>query len=212
MADTQVARTRRHESYACYPVVKMIRSPRSRFKRAVSAAIALSVLSATPEMELLAQTGPGELRARASDVLRSKSPEEKYLNHARAVEAIMRELAGAKDDKDEWGLAGLLHDIDIGTARYDLPRHGIVGAQILRDLGFSAPVVHAVSAHDDHSGLARASRLDHSLYCADQIYWLIAGAGVRFPSEEFNTSVPAAVWEQIQAMPSKRDILARVSR
>jgi len=76
-------------------------------------------------MELLAQTGPGELRARAWDVLRSKSPEEKYLNHARAVEAIMRELAGAKDDKDEWGLAGLLHDIDIGTTRVDLPRHGI---------------------------------------------------------------------------------------
>jgi putative nucleotidyltransferase with HDIG domain len=153
------------------------------------------------------------MRARAWDALRSRLQEEKYLTHSRAVEAIMRELAVAKsDDKEEWGLAGLLHDIDIGTTANDLNRHGIVGAQILRDLGFSAAVVHAVSAHDDRSGIARTSRLDHALYCADQIYWLIMATGLRLPSDEFNASVPEAIWGEIQGMPSKRAILVQVSK
>jgi hypothetical protein len=52
-------------------------------------------------MALPAQDGSEELRARARDALWSRSHEEKDLNHARAVEAIMRELAGVKnDDKD----------------------------------------------------------------------------------------------------------------
>jgi putative nucleotidyltransferase with HDIG domain len=153
------------------------------------------------------------MRARAWDALRSRLEGEKYLNHSRAVEAIMRELAVAKsDDKNEWGLAGLLHDIDIGTTANDLNRHGIAGAQILRDLGFSAAVVHAVKAHDDGPGIARTSRLDHALYCSDQVYWLIMATGVKFPSDEFNATVPETIWAEIQGIPSKRAILARVSK
>lgn len=183
------------------------------FKRAVFAAFALSVLAATPQMGQPTQAGSNEMRARAWDALRSRVQEEKYLNHSRAVEAIMRELAVAKsDDKDEWGLAGLLHDIDIGTTATDLSRHGIVGAQILRDLGFSAAVVHAVSAHDDRPGIARTSRLDHALYCADQIYWLILATGLKFPSGELNACDPEVVWEKIQALSSKRAVLDEVSK
>ena len=192
----------------------MTGSPRFTFQRAILAAFALSVWSATPQTgQPTTRVAPGEMRARAWDALRSRLQEEKYLNHSRAVEAIMRELARAKsDDQDEWGLAGLLHDIDIGTTANDLTRHGVVGEQILSDLGFSAAVVHAVSAHDDRSGIPRTSRLDHALYCADQIYWLIIATGLRFPSEEFNASVTEAVWREIQGIPFKRAILAEVSK
>jgi len=180
--------------------------------RAVFAALVLWVLPATPQVRQPAQAGPEEMRARAWDALRSRLEEEKYLNHSLAVEAIMRELAAAKsDDKDEWGLAGLLHDIDIGTTANDLTRHGVVGAQILQDLGFSAAVVHAVKAHDDGPGIARTSRLDHALHCADQVYWLILATGLRFPSGGFEATDPKAIWGAMQEMPSKRAILVRVS-
>ena len=86
----------------------------------------------------------------------------------------MREMAALSiDNVDHWGLAGLLHDIDIGETSSDLSRHGVVGAQILRSLGFHADVVHAVLAHDDRPGVARTSRLDHAVYCADQLYHLV---------------------------------------
>ena len=52
--------------------------------------------------------------ARAWDVLGSKLPEARYLRHSVAVELIMREMAVAGvDNADQWGLAGLLHDIAI---------------------------------------------------------------------------------------------------
>jgi putative nucleotidyltransferase with HDIG domain len=181
-------------------------------RRAVFVALALWALPATPQAGQRAQAGPEEIRARAWDALRSRLEEEKYLNHSLAVEAIMRELAATKsDDRDEWGLAGLLHDIDIGTTANDRARHGVAGANILRDLGFSAAVVHAVKAHDDGSGIARTSRLDHALHCADQVYWLILATGLRFPSDELDATVPEAIWGEMQGTPSKRAILVRVS-
>ena len=174
--------------------------------------VALCVLLATPWAGRAAAAAPEETRARAWDALRSRVRDEKYLNHSRAVEAIMRELAVAKSDgADEWGLAGLLHDIDIGTTASDLSRHGVVGAQVLRELGFSEAVAHAVNAHDDRPGVARTSRLDHALYCADQVYWLSTAAGLSFPSDTRNAAAPDAMWEQVQGMPSKKAILGEVS-
>jgi len=153
------------------------------------------------------------LRARAWDAVQSRVKEEKYLSHSRAVEAIMRAMAVTKNDNpDEWGLAGLLHDIDISTTAGDMSRHGVEGAQILRGLGFSSTLSHAVNAHDDRAGVARTSRLDHGLYCADQVYWLILAAGTDVRSDKLDTAVPEMVWKQLQGMPSKRDILDKVSR
>lgn len=190
----------------------MMRFPRRIFRRVVLPAVVLPLIIAAPPKDTAAPAASSETRARAWDALRSKVQESKYLDHTLAVEAIMRELAVAEgDDRDEWDVAGLLHDIDIGTTAVDLSRHGLVGAQILRDLGFSSAIVHAVSAHDDRAGVARTSRLDHAVYCADQLYWLVAAAGSRFQSEKLNTADPEALWEQVQATPSKRAILGQVS-
>ncbi len=181
------------------------------FRQAAGAACAALLLAAAAA----GQPGPTEnenLHARAWDALRSRLLDEKYLDHSLAVEAILRELAGAAGgDREEWGLAGLLHDIDIGTTANDLTRHGVAGAQILRDLGFSPVVIHAVLAHDDRPGVPRTSRLDHSLYAGDQIYWLILSTGLKFHSEELNSSQPEAVWEEIQRLTAKRAILAEVT-
>ncbi|GEM_PF-631104 len=155
-----------------------------------------------------AATSAGEMRTRAWNALQSNLKEEKYLSHSRAVEAIMRVFAAANGaDPDEWGLAGLLHDIDIGSTANDLSRHGVAGAQLVRELGFSAPVAHAVNAHDDRAGVPRTSKLDHATYCADQVYWLIMASGLKFPSEEFSAARPEDIWEKVRMLPSKRPVL-----
>jgi putative nucleotidyltransferase with HDIG domain len=156
---------------------------------------------------------PQAERARAWAALRARLPEAKYQRHSAAVEAIMRELAApATDNVEQWGLAGLLHDIDIGETSADLARHGIVGAQILREMHLPEAVVHAVNAHDDRAGVARTSRLDHAVYCADQVYWLVSATGLGIPSEKLNTAQPEAVWEQAQTVPAKKPVLGQVSK
>lgn len=159
-----------------------------------------------------AQPGGAELRARAWDALRSKVQDKKYLNHSLAVEAIMGELAAAAgEDKDEWGVAGLLHDIDIASTKDDLSKHGLVGGRILSELGFSRSIVHAVRAHDDRAGVVRSSRLDHAVYCADQLYWLLAAADTGFGSEKLHVAEPDGLWSQIQSISAKREVAAKVA-
>ena len=165
-----------------------------------------------PSERELDEAAAAALRARAWGALRSRVQDEKYLNHLRAIEAIMKEMAARTgDDREEWGLAGLLHDIDIGTTAGDLSRHGIEGAQILRDLNFGGAVVHAVNAHDDRAGVARTSRLDHALYCADQVYWLIKATGLDFTPDKLKTAVLEDILKQVREMPSKKEILGKVS-
>lgn len=177
-----------------------------------SALIAFCALAAAGQPAGNTPPSPAATRARAWDALRARLHEEKYLNHSLAVEAIMRALAARKGaNADEWGLAGLLHDIDIAETANDLTRHGTAGVQILRDLGFSDAVVHAVHAHDGRAGVARTSPLDHALYCADQVYWLIMAAGPKYPSEEFNAAAPQALWERARNLPSKKAAFAETS-
>jgi predicted hydrolase (HD superfamily) len=71
-------------------------------------------------------------------------------------------------DEDTWGIAGLLHDFD-----YEMhpvaPQHPLKGAEILVARGVDAPVVHAILAHADYSGVPRVSLLDRALYACDEL-------------------------------------------
>lgn len=167
--------------------------------------LAPSLLAQAPDPQ------PDSVRAR--QLIQTRLPQEKYQRHSTAVEAIMRELATpGKDNIDHWALAGLLHDIDIAETANDLTRHGIVGAQILRHANFPGPVVYAVEAHDDRAGVARTSRLDHAVYCADQVYWLISATGHTIPSGQLNAANPEALWEQAQQVASKKPILDQITK
>jgi putative nucleotidyltransferase with HDIG domain len=111
--------------------------------------------------------------------LRAREPEPARIAHALAVEAIMRELARRlRGDAEEWGLAGLLHDIDLAETRASPSQHGVVGARLVVELGFSAGIGRAVAAHDDGAGVPRRTPMDHALYCADRAFWAIRSNGV----------------------------------
>lgn len=177
------------------------------------------VLACLAFASLLALPAPGQTdqpaseRARAWEALRARLPEVKYQRHSLAVEAIMREMAvPGSDNVDHWALAGLLHDIDIAETAKDLSRHGIIGAQILRELRFPPAVVHAVNAHDDRAGVARSSRLDHGVHCADQVYWLVAATGHAIPSERLNDADSTALWDLARQLPAKQAILGQVTK
>lgn len=151
-------------------------------------------------------------RAKAWEALRARLSEERYLRHSAAVEAIARELAGPSDNAAHFALGGLLHDIDIAETSTNLAKHGIVGAAILRTLQFPEPVIHAVNAHDDRAGLARTSRLDHAVYCADQLFWLVNSTGHAFSSEKLHTTPADAIWDQAQQVPSKKPVLNQITQ
>ncbi|MBN2369070.1 MAG: HDIG domain-containing protein [Vicinamibacteria bacterium] len=141
----------------------------------------------------VSQNGP---RATSLRELRAREPDPARIEHALAVEASMRQLARlAGGDTEEWGLAGLLHDIDFAATRATPSRHGLVGAKLIEELGFSAAVAQAVAAHDDRAGVPRRAPMDHALYCADRAYWAVRASGLALESA---SATPAAVVDSLK--------------
>ncbi len=109
------------------------------------------------------------------------------------MRGLAERLAG---DVEEWGLTGLLHDIDLPETRDSMPQHGVVGAKLVVALGFSRAVADAVASHDDHTGIVRRTPMDHALYCADRAFWAVRASGV-----DPAVATPATV---VEALKEKR--------
>jgi len=101
------------------------------------------------------------------------------VKHMLATEAIMRALARRLgEDENEWGLTGLVHDIDVELVKDDPNSHSKLGADIARELGASEDMVHAILCHNEAHGVPRETRLDKALFCADPLSALITAASV----------------------------------
>jgi uncharacterized protein len=145
-------------------------------------------------------------RSLALKELHAREPDLARIGHALAVEATMRELARRlRGDAEEWGLAGLLHDIDLAETRGDPSQHGVVGARRIVELGFSAAIGRAVAAHDDGAGVPRRTPMDHALYCADRAFWAIRSSGV-----EIGAGAESATPESVVAGLAEKGITNRI--
>ncbi len=120
-------------------------------------------------------------REEALDSVRANVENRNLVKHMLATEAIMRALARRfGEDEEEWGLTGLLHDIDVELTEDDMSTHSKLGADIARELGASEKMAHAILCHNKAHGVPRETMLDKALFCADPLTGLIiAGALVR---------------------------------
>lgn len=120
-------------------------------------------------------------REAALTAVRENVKNDNLIKHMLATEVIMRALARRfHEDENEWGLAGLLHDIDIELTNANLTVHSKPGAEMAKQLGASEMVCHAILVHNENHGVPCESLLDKALFCTDPLTGLItAGALVR---------------------------------
>lgn len=122
---------------------------------------------------------------KALAAVREQVKNENMIHHMLATEAVMRALAGRfNENEEEWGLAGLLHDIDIELTSADMTLHGRPGADMARRLGAPEAVWHAILAHNDRLGEPRVSLLDKALFCADPLTGLITATALVRPDRK----------------------------
>src|SRR3989339_1717601 len=89
-------------------------------------------------------------RDEAEVLLKIHVKNERMLDHSYASEAGLRALAGRLGkDEEKWGMAGLLHDIDIEAVGGDLTRHGCEAEKILTEAGLDPALVDAVKMHNE---------------------------------------------------------------
>jgi len=110
--------------------------------------------------------------------------DKNMIKHMLATEAIMRALAKKLgEDEEEWGITGLIHDIDVELVEGDMSSHSKLGADIAQELGANETVAHAILCHNEAHGVPRETKLDKALFCADPLSGLITAAALVRPDK-----------------------------
>jgi len=133
-------------------------------------------------------------REEALNSVRENVENQNTVKHMLATEAIMRALSKRfGEDEEEWGLAGLLHDIDVELTEGDMSSHGKLGADLVKEMGASEAVCRAILAHNETLGVPRESMLDKALFCADPLTGLITAAALVRPDKKLGSVEPKSV-------------------
>ncbi len=124
-------------------------------------------------------------REEALESIQDNVENANLVKHMLATEAVMRALAARLgEDEDEWGLAGLLHDIDVELTEGDAATHSRLGADLVREMGASEEVARAVLCHNEAHGVAPESLMDKALFCADPLTGLVTASALVLPEKK----------------------------
>jgi len=124
-------------------------------------------------------------REEALDSVKANVENPNLVKHMLATEAIMRALARRfGEDEEEWGLTGLLHDIDMELTEGDMKTHSKLGADLARELGVSEAMAHAILCHNAAHGIPPVTKLDKALFCTDPLTGLITAAALVRPDKK----------------------------
>jgi putative nucleotidyltransferase with HDIG domain len=109
-------------------------------------------------------------REQAWDLFCAWTESESLRRHVLAVEAAMRAYARKfGEDEEQWGLVGMLHDLDYERHPDLETGHPRMALKELESQGFSAEFVRAVASHADFLGVSRDSAMEKTLYAVDEL-------------------------------------------
>jgi len=155
-------------------------------------------------------------REEALDSVKANVENENLLKHMLATEAIMRALARRfSEDEEEWGLTGLLHDIDAELTEGDMSSHSKLGSDLVREMGANEAMAHAILCHNEEHGIPLETKLDKALFCADPLTGLVTAAALVRPDKKLASveakSVKKRFKEKSFAAGASREQIARCS-
>lgn len=124
-------------------------------------------------------------REEAWSLLTEFNQDEFHLQHGQIVEKTMMYFAeklGYGDEKEFWGIVGLLHDLDF--ERYP-DQHCIKSQEIMKERGVDEKIIHATASHG--YGITVDVQPEHEmekvLYAVDELTGLIGAVVLMRPSK-----------------------------
>ena len=127
----------------------------------------------------------GITRETAVGLLLKYNKEKFHIQHAVTVENVMKDYAeklGYAEEAAEWGIVGLLHDVDF--EKYP-EQHCIKAPELLREVNASDELIHAVCSHG--YGITVDIKPEHEmervLFACDELTGLIGAAALMRPSK-----------------------------
>ena len=123
---------------------------------------------------------------------------ESLRKHMLAVEAAVRGYARLwGENEEEWGVVALLHDFDYERWP-DQANHPFRGVEILKEKGYPDWVTRAILSHAEYSGVARESRLEHTLFACDEMSGIVTAAALVRPSKSILDLEASSVIKRIK--------------
>lgn len=122
------------------------------------------------------------------ELLRKNISNPKMIAHCLASEAVLRALARKfGEDEDVWGIAGLLHDIDVEITNGDSKKHAIVGAEMLAN-ELSPEALDAIRMHNEYATeMKRTTRFQYALAAGETITGLIFATALVYPDKKIES-------------------------
>lgn len=137
----------------------------------------------------------------------------KMKNHCLASEAVMRKLAERLGhDIEKWGLAGLLHDIDVEVTNADLTVHGLEAEKILSKYNLDTEIIEAIRMHNEQAhNDKRSTAFHHALAAGETVTGLITATALVYPDKKVASVKPKSVVKRMKetafAASVNRDII-----
>lgn len=124
-------------------------------------------------------------RDEALTLVKKNVTKKNIVYHMYAVEAIMRNVAKHfGEDEEQWGLTGLLHDIDYEKTEATPEKHSLITEEILKGL-VPDDLIKAIKAHNfRHTGIKPETRMEKALIACDAISGLLVACALVMPSKK----------------------------
>lgn len=124
-------------------------------------------------------------RDEAWKLLTKYNKEEFHLEHAQIVEQTMMYFAeelGYGDEKEFWGIVGLLHDLDFEMYP---EQHCIKEQELMREAGVDERIIHATASHGYAItvDIKPEHEMEKVLYAVDELTGLIGAVVLMRPSK-----------------------------
>ena len=124
-------------------------------------------------------------REEAWELLTEYNKEEFHLEHAQIVENTMKYFAqklGYGEEKEFWGLVGLLHDLDFEQYPEE---HCIKSQEIMKERGLEERLIHATASHGYAItvDIEPVHEMGKVLYAVDELTGLIGAVVLMRPSK-----------------------------
>jgi putative nucleotidyltransferase with HDIG domain len=152
----------------------------------------------------------GISRDEALGLLNEHIQNQNMIKHCLASEAVMRALAERLgEDPEKWGLAGLLHDIDVELVNADLSKHTFEAEKILRNKGVDEEIIRAIMLHNEKPhGETRTDKFHHALAAGETITGLIIATTLVYPDKKLKSVKPKSIKKRMK----EKAFAASVSR
>jgi predicted hydrolase (HD superfamily) len=138
-------------------------------------------------------------REEAMQLLKDNVSTENMLKHSYASEAVLRGIAKKLgENEDEYGIAGLLHDIDVEITNADPFTHGPYAEKMLKGK-ISDEMLDAIVMHNEiATGKERSTRFQHALAAGETITGLITATTLVYPDKKISSVKPNSVTKRMK--------------